>query len=68
MKKHIAKGFSGVVMEMVQATGQIRVDWLAELCNGTVKEGYVPEDWKSSLLVPVYKDSGFMDHTEGYNC
>jgi len=53
---------------MVQATGQIRVDWLAELCNGTVKEGYVPEDWKSSLLVPVYKDSGFMDHTEGYNC
>jgi len=46
------------VTEMVQATGEIGVDWLTELCNGTVKEGYIPEDWKSSLLVPVNKGKG----------
>ena len=25
------------------------------ICNGTVKEGCIPEDWKSSVVLPVYK-------------
>ena len=37
---------------------EIGVDWLTELCSGTVKEGCIPEDWKSSLLVPVYEGKG----------
>jgi len=29
-----------------------------DLCNGSVKEGYIPEDWKSSVVLPIYKGKG----------
>ena len=28
------------------------------LCNGFVKEGCIPEDWKSSVVLPIYKGKG----------
>ena len=28
------------------------------LCNGIVKEGSIPEDWKSSVVLPIYKGKG----------
>ena len=28
------------------------------LCSGIVKEGYILEDWKSSILLPIYKGKG----------
>jgi len=29
-----------------------------DLCNGIVKEGCIPEDWKSSMVLPIYKGKG----------
>ena len=29
-----------------------------DLRNGIVKEGYIPEDWKSSVVLPIYKGKG----------
>jgi len=29
-----------------------------DLCNGIVKEGCIPEDWKSSAILPIYKGKG----------
>ena len=55
MKKHKAPGLSGLVAEMIQTTGDIRTQWILDLCNGMVKEGCIPEDWKSSAVLPVYK-------------
>jgi len=31
---------------------------LLDLCNGIVKEGCVPEDWKSSVVLTIYKGKG----------
>ena len=31
---------------------------LLDLCNGIVKEGSIPEDWKSSVVLPIYKGKG----------
>ena len=28
------------------------------LCNGIVKEGSIPVDWKSSVVLPIYKGKG----------
>jgi len=44
MKKQKAPGLSGLVAEMIQATGDIGTQWILDLCNGIVKEGYIPED------------------------
>ena len=58
MKRHKAPGLSGVVAEMIQATRDIGTQWILDLCNGIVKEGSIPEDWKSSVVLPVYKGKG----------
>ena len=58
MKGHKAPGLSGLVAEMIQATGDIGTQWILDLCNGIVKEGSIPEDWKSSVILPIYKGKG----------
>ena len=58
MKRHKAPGLSGLTAEMIQATEGIGTQWLLDLCNGIVKEGCIPEDWKSSVILPIYKGKG----------
>ena len=58
MKRHKAPGLSGLVAEMIQAKGDIGTQWTLNLCNGIVKEGSIPEDWKSSVVLPIYKGKG----------
>jgi len=38
-KKHKAPGLSGLVTEMIQATGDTGTQWILDLCNGIVKVG-----------------------------
>jgi len=49
MKRHNLPGLS----EMKQATEGIGTQWILYLCNGIVKEGCIPEDWKSSVVLPI---------------
>jgi len=42
--------WSGLVAEMIQATVDIGIQWLTDLCSGIVKEVCIPEDWKLSSL------------------
>ena len=58
MKRHKAPGFSGLVAEMIQATGDIGTQWILDVCNSIVKEGCIPEDWKSNVLLSIYKGNG----------
>jgi len=55
MKRHKAPGLSGLVAEMIQATGDIGTQWILDLCNGIMKEGCTPEVWKSSVVLSIYK-------------
>ena len=38
MKSHKAPGLLGLVAEMIQATGDIGIQGILDLCNGIVKE------------------------------
>jgi len=58
MKRHKAPGLSGLVAEMIQATGDIGTQWILDLCNVILKEGCIPEDWKSGVILPIYKEKG----------
>ena len=53
-----AGGPTGLVAEMIQAAGEDRIKWLRSVCNQALKEGVVPDDWKKSVLVPVFKGKG----------
>ena len=55
---HKAPRLSWLVAEMIQATGYIRTQWILDLRNGIAKEGSIPEDWKSSVVLPIYKGKG----------
>ena len=56
--RHKAPGLSELVAEMIQATKDIGTQWILDLCNGIVTEGWMPEDWKSSVVLPIYKGKG----------
>jgi len=43
---------------MIQARGNIGTPWILNSCNGIVKEGCIPEDWKSTVVLPNYKGKG----------
>jgi len=34
------------------------VEWLTSQCNLVVAQGRIPDDWKSSILLPVFKGNG----------
>ena len=71
MKKQKAPGLSGLVAEMIQATGDIGTQWILDLCNGIVKEGSIPEDWKSVWYCQSTKAKATLwsvDRIEGSNC
>ena len=51
-------GPTGVVSKMMKAAGGFRSRWMTDLINNIVKEGYIPYDWRKSILVPVYKGKG----------
>jgi len=54
MKRHKAQLLSGLVAEMIQATGDIGTQWILDLCTGIVKEGSIPQDWKSRVVLSIY--------------
>jgi len=49
-----------------KATGEIGTQWILDLCNGIVKEGCIPEDWKLSLVLPIYKGKGDLTECGSY--
>ena len=53
-----AAGPTGVVSEMMKASGGFGTRWKTDLINNIVKEGCISDDWRKSILVPVYKEKG----------
>ena len=53
-----AAGPSGVLAEMLKASGDVGVQWVSDLCNAIIYEGKIPNDWKKSWMVKIYKGDG----------
>ena len=58
MKMGKATGPSGIGAEMLKAAGEAGVMWVTDLCNAIMKDGKVPNDWRKSWMVTVYKGKG----------
>jgi hypothetical protein len=58
VKSGKAAGPSGVVAKMLKASGDVGVKCVTDLCNFIVQEGTIPDDWKKSWIVNVYKENG----------
>ena len=53
-----AAGLNGIVSEMMKPSGGFGSRWMTDLSNNIVKEGCIPDDWRKSIPVPVYKGKG----------
>ena len=65
---NLQPGLSGLVAEMIQVTGDIVIQWLTDLCIVFVNDGCIPDDWISSVVLPIYEAEGYqwsVVHTEG---
>ena len=41
--------------EMIKSGGDRVVDWIYGICNMAFESGFVPEDWRTAVIVPLYK-------------
>ena len=58
MKKAKAAGPSEVSSEMFLALGQEGIEWLTKFLNRLWTDEVIPEDWKQSTMLPIYKGKG----------
>ena len=55
MKKGRAPGIDEMRVEMVMAAGEIGISWTKRLLNTCMRQGKVPEEWRTGLIVPIWK-------------
>ena len=58
MKSEKAAGPSEVSVEMIVASGEIEVKVMMELCQRVLDGRAMPDEWKTSLIVPIFKGKG----------
>ena len=58
MKTGKAVGPSEVSVEMITASGEIGIAVMIELCQGVLDGRGIPDDWKLSVVVPIFKGKG----------
>ena len=49
---------SGIVAEMLKASGSVSLEVLAHFMKSVIAEGVVPADWRDSIIVNFYKGKG----------
>ena len=58
MKAGKAPGPSGIVVEMIRATGDMGTSMIRDLTVAIIREGKVPSDWEQNFIVCLYKGKG----------
>ena len=43
---------------MIKGGGIKVVEWIWIMCNIAFESGVLPEDWRSAVIVPLYKGKG----------
>ena len=66
MKMGKAPGLSGVNSELIAASGKIGIKVMTELCQRLFDGHGIPEEWKTSALVPIFKRKGSVMNCDRY--
>ena len=53
-------------MEMIKASGKVGIDVMMKLCQRVLDEKGMPEGWKTSVMVPIYKKKGDVTISTAY--
>ena len=58
MKTGKVAGPSGIVAEMLKASGDTGARLVTDLANDMVRNGVIPSDWEDSFIINIYKGKG----------
>ena len=58
MKQGKAAGLSEVTTEMIVAGGRIAEEVILQLCQRVLDGKGIPDEWKTSVVVPIFKGKG----------
>ena len=59
-------GKDKVTLEMMQGGCEMVLDWIWKLCNMGFESGGVSEDWRSAVIVSLYKGKGERTECKNY--
>ena len=65
LKRHKSPGIDQIPAELIKARGRILRSEIHKLNNSTWNSKELPEEWKESIIVPIYKEG---DKTDCSNC
>jgi hypothetical protein len=58
MNRGKAMGPDGIPIEVWRCLGARAICWLEKLFNLIFRENKIPEEWRRSVLVPIFKNKG----------
>ena len=58
MKCGKAAGPSGIIAEMLKATGDEGIERMRQIADAVITEGVIPKDWEESYIINLYKGKG----------
>ena len=65
LKNGKAEGVDEITREIIKGGDDRVVDWIWRLCNMSFESG-VPKDWRSAVIVPLYKVKGGRNKCKNY--
>jgi hypothetical protein len=66
MKKGKAVGPDQIPVEAWRCMGEMAVGWFTKIFNDILKGDSMPEEWRKSLLIPVFKNKGDAQDCNSY--
>ena len=51
---------------MIKGGNDMLMDWICRLCSKTFESGVMPEDWRSAVIIPLYKGTRDRNDCQNY--
>ena len=61
LKNHKSPGIAGIPAELLKALPEVVMDKLHSVITEGWDNEYIPDDWKTSIIVPIFKKGDLMD-------
>ena len=66
MKNGKAVGPDDIPVEVWKCLGEIALEFLTKLYNRTMESERMPEEWRDSILIPIFKNKGDVQSCSNY--
>ena len=66
MKGSEAMGPDGVPIEVWRSLEDVAIVWLTKLFNLIFRSNQMPDEWRRSILVPIFKNKGYVQSCTNY--